>query len=231
MTVLAILVVIALLIFLLLMTNLKIRVASDGDITLKAGAGPVMLKLLPKRQKKVKLRRFTHKKYLALVEAEKKALQDKNTEQEAEKSEKKEKDKKESIVNTVSLITQILERLGVYAGRLRTNIKSLDITVGGDDAASAAVTYGVISQSVTYLLELLDCKTKLKIPDPDRLSIKCDYTAKEISINVDISVKLRGIDALRTAVDIMLLKMKNDSKNKISRQNNISRKAGKDNGR
>ena len=231
MTVLAILVVIALLIFLLLMTNLKIRVASDGDITLKAGAGPVMLKLLPKRQKKVKLRRFTHKKYLALVEAEKKALQDKNTEQEAEKSEKKEKDKKESIVNTVSLITQILERLGVYAGRLRTNIKSLDITVGGDDAASAAVTYGVISQSVTYLLELLDCKTKLKIPDPDRLSIKCDYTAKEISINVDISVKLRGIDALRTAVDIMLLKIKNDSKNKISRQNNISRKAGKDNGR
>ena len=166
MTVLAILVVIALLIFLLLMTNLKIRVASDGDITLKAGAGPVMLKLLPKRQKKVKLRRFTHKKYLALVEAEKKALQDKNTEQEAEKSEKKEKDKKESIANTVSLITQILERLGVYAGRLRTNIKSLDITVGGDDAASAAVTYGVISQSVTYLLELLDCKTKLKIPDP-----------------------------------------------------------------
>lgn len=231
MTVLAILVVIALLIFLLLMTNLKIRVASDGDITLKAGAGPVMLKLLPKRQKKVKLRRFTHKKYLALVEAEKKALQDKNTEQEAEKSEKKEKDKKESIANTVSLITQILERLGVYAGRLRTNIKSLDITVGGDDAASAAVTYGVISQSVTYLLELLDCKTKLKIPDPDRLSIKCDYTAKEISINVDISVKLRVIDALRTAVDIMLLKMKNDSKNKISRQNNISRKAGKDNGR
>lgn len=231
MTVLAILVVIALLIFLLLMTNLKIRVASDGDITLKAGAGPVMLKLLPKRQKKVKLRRFTHKKYLALVEAEKKALQDKNTEQEAEKSEKKEKDKKESIANTVSLITQILERLGVYAGRLRTNIKSLDITVGGDDAASAAVTYGVISQSVTYLLELLDCKTKLKIPDPDRLSVKCDYTAKEISINVDISVKLRGIDALRTAVDIMLLKMKNDSKNKISRQNNISRKAGKDNGR
>ena len=119
----------------------------------------------------------------------------------------------------------------MYAGRLRTNIKSLDITVGGDDAASAAVTYGVISQSVTYLLELLDCKTKLKIPDPDRLSIKCDYTAKEISINVDISVKLRGIDALRTAVDIMLLNIKNDSKNKISRQNNISRKAGKDNGR
>ena len=231
MTVLAILVVIALLIFLLLMTNLKIRVASDGDITLKAGAGPVMLKLMPKKQKKVKLRRFTHRKYLALVEAEKKGLQEKKAEQEAKKSKQKEKGKKESVANTVSLITQILERLGVYAGRLRTKIKSLDVTVGGDDAASAAVTYGVISQSVSYLIEILDCNTKLNIPDPDRLSVKCDYTAKEISINVDISVKLRVIDALRTAVDIMLLKMKNDSKNKISRQNNISRKAGKDNGR
>lgn len=231
MTVLAILVVIALLIFLLLMTNLKIRVASDGDITLKAGAGPVMLKLMPKKQKKVKLRRFTHRKYLALVEAEKKGLQDKKAGQEADKSKQKEKGKKESVANTVSLITQILERLGVYAGRLRTKIKSLDVTVGGDDAASAAVTYGVISQSVSYLIEILDCNTKLNIPDPDRLSVKCDYTAKEISINVDISVKLRVIDALRTAVDIMLLKMKNDSKNKISRQNNISRKAGKDNGR
>ena len=231
MTVLAILGVIALLIFLLLMTNLKIRVASDGDITLKAGAGPVMLKLMPKKQKKVKLRRFTHRKYLALVEAEKKGLQDKKAGQEADKSKQKEKGKKESVANTVSLITQILERLGVYAGRLRTKIKSLDVTVGGDDAASAAVTYGVISQSVSYLIEILDCNTKLNIPDPDRLSVKCDYTAKEISINVDISVKLRVIDALRTAVDIMLLKMKNDSKNKISRQNNISRKAGKDNGR
>ena len=231
MTVLAILVVIALLIFLLLMTNLKIRVASDGDITLKAGAGPVMLKLMPKKQKKVKLRRFTHRKYLALVEAEKKGLQEKKAEQEAKKSKQKEKGTKESIANTVSLIAQIIERLGVYAGRLRTKIKSLDVTVGGDDAASAAVTYGVISQSVSYLIEILDCNTKLNIPDPDRLSVKCDYTAKEISINVDISVKLRVIDALRTAVDIMLLKMKNDSKNKISRQNNISRKAGKDNGR
>ena len=231
MTVLAILVVIALLIFLLLMTNLKIRVASDGDITLKAGAGPVMLKLMPKKQKKVKLRRFTHRKYLALVEAEKKGLQEKKAEQEAKKSKQKEKGTKESIANTVSLIAQIIERLGVYAGRLRTKIKSLDVTVGGDDAASAAVTYGVISQSVSYLIEILDCNTKLKIPDPDRLSVKCDYTAKEISINVDISVKLRVIDALRTAVDIMLLKMKNDSKNKISRQNNISRKADKDNGR
>lgn len=231
MTVLAILGVIALLIFLLLMTNLKIRVISDGDITLKAGAGPVMLKLMPKKQKKVKLRGFTHKKYLALVEAEKKGLQDKKAGQEADKSEKKEKGKKESIANTVSLVAQILERLEVYAGRLLTKIKSLDVTVGGDDAASAAVTYGVVSQSVTYLLELLDCKTKLKIPDPDRLSVKCDYTAKEISINVDISVKLRVIDALRTAVDIMLLKMKSDSNNKINRQNNIFRKAGKDNGR
>ena len=231
MTVLAILGVIALLIFLLLMTNMKIRVASDGDITLKAGAGPVMLKLMPKKQKKVKLRRFTHRKYLALVEAEKKGLQDKKAGQEADKSKQKEKGKKESVANTVSLITQILERLGVYAGRLRTKIKSLDVTVGGDDAASAAVTYGVISQSVSYLIEILDCNTKLNIPDPDRLSVKCDYTAKEISINVDISVKLRVIDALRTAVDIMLLKMKNDSKNKISRQNNISRKADKDNGR
>ena len=231
MTVLAILVVIALLIFLLLMTNMKIRVASDGDITLKAGAGPVMLKLMPKKQKKVKLRRFTHRKYLALVEAEKKGLQEKKAEQEAKKSKQKEKGTKESIANTVSLIAQIIERLGVYAGRLRTKIKSLDVTVGGDDAASAAVTYGVISQSVSYLIEILDCNTKLNIPDPDRLSVKCDYTAKEISINVDISVKLRVIDALRTAVDIMLLKMKNDSKNKISRQNNISRKADKDNGR
>ena len=84
MTVLAILGVIALLIFLLLMTNMKIRVASDGDITLKAGAGPVMLKLMPKKQKKVKLRRFTHRKYLALVEAEKKGLQEKKAEQEAD---------------------------------------------------------------------------------------------------------------------------------------------------
>jgi len=227
--------VILLLIFLLLMTSVKIRVISDGDITLKVGAGLFMIKLLPKKQKKIKLRRFTHKKYLAMIEAERTAKQAKDAEKQAKKDAKKSssesESKKGSISNTVSLVVKILNRLDVYTGRIRTKITSLDVTVGGDDAASAAVTYGIVSQSVTYLIELLDCKTRLKLPTPEKLSVKCDYTEKSISFSLDLIVKLRILDALRTGIDILLIKLKHDSENLNNRSNNALRKADNNNGR
>ena len=57
----------AALIFLLLMTKAKVRIKSDGDIDLRVGAGPVMVKIYPKNEKKLRLRDFTHKKFLKKV--------------------------------------------------------------------------------------------------------------------------------------------------------------------
>ena len=236
MTALTVIGVIVLLVFLLLMTSAKVRVISDGDITLKVGAGPLMLKILPKKEKKLKLRKFSHKKYLALIEAEKAAKISREAEKQAKKEEKKskpnEKREKGSIVNTISLVVKILERLDVYTGRLRTVVTRLDVTVGGADAASAAVTYGIVSQSVSYLIELLDCKTKLKLKDTDSLAVKCDYTGEGIGFIFDLTVKLRILDALRTGVDVLLIKLKHDSENANNKNsNNDSRKAGLKNGR
>ena len=89
MTVLAIIGVIVLLLFLLLMTSVKVRIISDGEITLKVGAGPVMIKLLPKKNKRKKIKKFTQKRYLALVEEHRAVIRAKDDAKEAKKASKK----------------------------------------------------------------------------------------------------------------------------------------------
>lgn len=231
MTALMIIAAVFLFVFLLLMTCAKVRIISDGEITLKVGAGPVMIKLMPKKAKKQKIKGYTQKKYLALVEAHRAELKRKSDEKEREKSSPKEKKEKGSIGNTVSFVIKVLERLDTYTGRLRAKITRLHVTVGGSDAAGAAVTYGIVSQSVSYLIEILDCKTRLKIADPDDMSVKCDFTAEGISFILDLTVKLRILDALRTGVDVLFIKLKHDSENANNNSKNIIRKAGTDNGR
>ena len=234
---LAIIAIIVLLVFLLLMTPAKIRIISDGEITLKVGAGPIMLKVLPKKNKKKKIKKFTQKKYLALVEEHKAALKAKDEAKEKKKAAKKEKKhimgekEKGSVGNTVSFVLKVIDRLDTYTGRLHTVINRLDVTVGGSDAAAVAVKYGIVSQSVSYLIEVLDCKTKLRLADSEALSVKCDFIAEGVSFAVDLSIKLRVLDALRTGVDVILIKLKHDSETAGNNTRNNTRKAGNNNGR
>ena len=237
MTVLAIIGVIVLLLFLLLMTSVKVRIISDGEITLKVGAGPVMIKLLPKKNKRKKIKKFTQKRYLALVEEHRAVIRAKDDAKEAKKASKKDKkhimgeNEQGSVENTVSFVLKVLDRLDTYTGRLRTVIHRFDVTVGGSDVAKTAVTYGIVSQSVSYLLELLDCKTRLKIADPALLSGRCDFIAEGLSFAADLTIKLRILDALRTGVDVLLIKLNHDSETAFDNKRNNARKAGNNNGR
>lgn len=221
MTVLIVLGVILCLIFLLLMTCVKVNVISREDITIRVGAGPFLIKVFPKKEKKIRLKDFSKEKYLKLLEEEKKA-----PDTPEEKKEKKKE--KGSIPRTISLVRRILERLDVYTGRIYTKVSHLDVAVGGDDAASAAIAYGAVSQSVSYLIELLDQKTRLRIPNPEKLSVRVDYLADGTKFSLDLTIKIRIIDALRTAVEILMIKMKHDGEYCESGSNNTNkRKVGK----
>lgn len=226
MTVLIVLAVILCLVILLLMTGVKINVISKGDTLVRVGAGPLMIKVYPSKEKKIKLRSFTQEKYLKLMKKE-------EPEEVPEEKPAKEKKPKGSIARTIGLVKKILDRLDTYTGRIYTKISYLKVVVGGKDAAGTAVTYGVVSQSVSYLIELLDCKTKLKTPNAEKLSVVCDYTADGVTFGLDLTIKIRIIDALKTAVDVLMIKFKHDSEAQIKNINNNSnkRKVGNENGR
>ena len=52
MTVLYVLIILILAVVLLLMTKVKVNVISDGELSLKVGAGPIMFTVVPKKQKR-----------------------------------------------------------------------------------------------------------------------------------------------------------------------------------
>lgn len=219
---------ILLLVFFLLMSSVKVRVISNGDVILKAGAGPFMFTLIPKKNRRRKVKGLSQKKYLSLLSKAKAEKDRGEAEKISHKIGQQDKDVKGSFTHTISFILKVVDRLDIYTSRLKTYLNKLKVTVGGTDAASTAVAYGLVSQTTAYLVEILECKTNLHKAKKDSVTVNCDFTREGISFVVDITVKLRIFDALRTGVDVVLLKLKHDSE-KIN--NNITRKAGNNNGR
>lgn len=216
MILLYILIIIAALIILLLMTKAKVRIKSDGDIDLRVGAGPVMVKIYPKNEKKLRLRDFTHKKFLkkmADLEAQKAK---KKTKPVKEKKKQSFEEKRNTVTSTVELVLEILSRVEKYTSKLSAKLDRLYLSVGGKDPADVAVKFGVLSSATGLLLELLDTKTTLKVKDPRNISVVCDYFSSDIKFALDVTLKIRILDALKTGVEILMLKLKHDSDNKLN---------------
>ena len=72
MNALCIITVIILAIALFLSLRIKVFLKLEDILTLRAGLGPIVLKLLPKKKKKINLRDFTYKKHQTRLEKERK---------------------------------------------------------------------------------------------------------------------------------------------------------------
>lgn len=215
---------------LLLMTKVKLRLLSDGDLCLKVGVGPFMVTLLPSKQKKIKLRDFTHKKYLKklqLLRQEKERLA-----AEAEAKKLKKQAEKESGENKLSGLTDfimtLLSKYEKYTGRLNTEVKRLDVTVGGKDAAAAAISYAVYSQAVAYILEILESKTKMKPLKEGRVNVVCDWFSDKTDVSADVVVKIKVWDAIVSAVEILMLKIQHSNKNVNNNSESEDHKNGRE---
>ncbi|MBR5633372.1 MAG: hypothetical protein IKW68_05260 [Clostridia bacterium] len=215
---------------LLLMTKVKLRLLSDGDLRLKVGVGPFMVTLLPSKQKKIKLRDFTHKKYLKklqLLRQEKERLA-----AEAEAKKLKKQAEKESGENKLSGLTDfimtLLSKYEKYTGRLNTEVKRLDVSVGGKDASAAAISYAVYSQAVAYILEILESKTKMKPLKEGRVNVVCDWFSDKTDVSADVVVKIKVWDAIVSAVEILMLKIQHSNKNVNNNSESEDHKNGRE---
>ena len=96
-----------------------------------------------------------------------------------------------------------LDTIPKFFGRMECVIRKLHVTVGGDDAAQAAIRFGVLSQSAAYLLEILDCRTRLQPLADDALRVCVDYTAPRTAYDVDFTLTIRPGSILHTGVDML----------------------------
>lgn len=91
-------------------------------------------------------------------------------------------------IETVRLLVQKLcKKLFKH---LRLDLSHIMITVGGEDAARTAVTYGIVSQGVAYLLSFLDAHLKVRKKRHGEIAVCCDFTAAQTTCDIRIAASL-----------------------------------------
>ena len=105
-----------------------------------------------------------------------------------------------------ALIRKTQKKLRLVAARLHINVAT-------GDAAKTAVLYGLVCQSLAYLLAALDRVTKLRAAEPD-VAVTADYLAEKPSVDVKLvfSVRVAGVISLLISTALSYLRQRQQIK-------------------
>ena len=194
----------AVLLLLVLLLSLRVRVTLLVRESVQAELRFLCFKirLLPRR-KKVKIKNYSKKRLARdAKKAAKKAAKKKKRalRHKAKADNEKKRTLRENIrfarALTASLIRRTRKHLRVHAVRLH-------VRVATGDAATTAVAYGAVSQSLAYLLRGLDKVTRLKAEPPD-VAVIADFVGERSTADIKITFSLRLFGALATALGVGL---------------------------
>lgn len=188
--ILAILIVFAMLCLL----RVHFEIECNDEISAKLRVLCIKFSLYPKNKKRVKPRSFKKGYPKEKPAAEKKP---------SEKPKKQKKNDGTPIAEKISVIIKLVRILfSRFFKHLRLDVSKILVTVGGSDAASAAITYGVVSQSVAYLLEYLDKHLKISKKRKGEINVLCDFTAENTVFDIKISASLSVWQVLDIGVSL-----------------------------
>ena len=212
---------VALFIALVLLIPVGVALRYDGEIALDARIAFVRLRLIPKPKKKIKLRKFTKKRFERTLakkkkkeekKAAKKAAKDQNKapkESDEKKEEKvgaKDAGKKEADPKLVSDLWQmrslIAKTIGGFVHRVRTNELKILVRIGSDNAATSALVYGAVSQFAAYVIELLRTQTRMRCRE--QIGVGVDFTSEKTEADIALCFTIRVGSALAAALGFII---------------------------
>jgi hypothetical protein len=157
----------------------------DSGLFLWVIAGPLRLRILPKKEKseKEEKKEKTKKK------------KEKSKEKPAETQPKSGEKTGGSITDFLPLVHTALELLGSFRRKLRVNHLELILTMAGGDPADLAVNYGRAWGALGGLLPLMEQCFVIK---KRNLDVRCDFTAAQTTVyaRLDITITLGRLLAL-----------------------------------
>jgi len=163
--------------------------------------------ITPRKEKQIKLSDYTPDK-IAKREKKQREKEAKKAQKKLEKKELKEKKKLEkkqrrkenpaaeksgrTLSENISLIIDVVKALfGSFFKHLRVDLSRIHISVAGEDAAQTAILYGVICQSVAYLLEIMKTIKTVHPPDLSDVSVTPNWIGEKTAVDIKISFSLR----------------------------------------
>ena len=85
--------------------------------------------------------------------------------------------------------------LGTFLKRFfkhfKIDLSRIHISLVGEDAAQTAILYGIVCQSVSYLLEIMKSLKTVSPPDLSDVSVTPDWLGEQTQIDIKISFSMR----------------------------------------
>lgn len=203
--------------FILLFTvRVRVNIKMKEELELTVIAFGARIRILPKKQKKYNLKKYTLKKIQkrdekAAAKAQKKAEAKAKKQKEKAEAKKKAKaltkeqkkaikaKKKASRPPIPDMISLFREVLGLFFGKffskLHFHVARVIIKVGSDDAAKTAVMHGAICAALGPTLTFIDRHSNLHVKKRSILYIEPDFTSDKIKMDIDLgfSLSLGGV--------------------------------------
>ena len=148
----------------------------SGVLTLKGKVGPVKLTILPQKEKKPD---------------KKKPKPEKSAE------DKPQKQPKELLALARRALPIALEAAGRLKRKIRVDRLFLDVTVGGEDPAAAAVAYGGVNAAIGMIWPLAEQDLNIK---DRRIRTRADFSAAGTDLSLEAAVTLTVGQALALAL-------------------------------
>ncbi len=194
-------------ILLLLFGRVKIRITYIGGLRAVASVLGIPLKVYPEKDENEKKRSRTERcrspkkalmRELRRLEKQKKADEKekrKKAHLQAKRKRKRARRRKGDanaqpaprLVESLSDITNLIKKLYKIARKgLKIHVKKMHIYVATEDAAKTAVVYGVVLQSVAYLLQFIETRVLHIRRDEGAMEIVADYLSQSSHAEIDI---------------------------------------------
>ena len=198
-----------------LLGRAKVRIVCNEKLTVRASILGIRFTLYPEKKKNpeekksLKKCKNPHRTLQRELARQEKAARKKQKALEKARKKRKKKQKLQpkrgqpnpNLRENLQMIAALLRKLYRYThGRVKIKVKRMHIAVGAEDAAEAAIRYGVIVQVAAYILQFIESKFTHIQRKPGAMEIRPDYLSTEMTSDIDIVCSIR----LHRALSILL---------------------------
>lgn len=188
----------------LLLLKVTLTVSYADEVKLFARVLFFKIKIIPSRDKKyphsmsarkaAKLKKKRIKKLRKKLEKKRAKEEEKESAKKSARSDKEKGEKKspQEILDIISLVCSLVTKVTkTFFRHLRIKLARINIKVASEDAATTAVAYGAVTQSINILFPLLDSIKTVKKPKGKNINIYADFCSEEPEIDIEIAFSLR----------------------------------------
>ena len=200
---------------LLLSINVRLILEYQGEPALFLKILFVKIRLFSDKKKK-RRRSMSKRKAQRIKDGIKKKKEEKKQRKEEQKKENKGSAK--GIISTVNLVASTVKRLlSLFTKHLKIKVARIRIKIATGDAATTAIEYGAVTQSINVLLPLLEEIDNFSVSRNADIRVNADFTAQESEADIRVSLSLRACHILKIAFSTLFNLIKhqfNDLKGK-----------------